>query len=163
MESEQIIYYLRVQSPNFAAPGEFPCIAFSLLRHSFYRSMLFFQTLTDRRHPTKQTSQHLVAAAPWASSILPPFVFYWSESTGDAALHRSVISCHFLCSTNAAQLQKSPTNDLFSSFAPSHQGRAARRAFHKSHDQLTKTFVKEALHVCDNMLECSLQSVSQIA
>lgn len=78
------------------------------------------------------------------------------------ALHRSVISCHFLCSINAAQLQKSPTNDLFSSFTPSHQGGAACCAFHKSHGQLTKTFVKEA-HVCSNMLDCSLQSVSQIA
>lgn len=76
MESEQIIYYLRVQSPNFAALGEFPCVAVSLLRHSFYRSMLFPQALTERRQPTKQTSQHPVAAAPWASSILSPFVFY---------------------------------------------------------------------------------------
>lgn len=163
MESEQMIYYLTVQSPNVVALGEFPCIAFPLLRHSFYRSMLFFQALTDQRQPTKQTSQHPVVAAPGAASILSPFVFYWSESPGDAALHRSDISCHFLCSINAAQLQKSPTNDFSSSFASSHQGRAARWAFHKSHGQLTKTFVKEALHVCNNMLDCSLQSVSQIA
>lgn len=156
--------YLLSQSPiaNLGGSRRVSLYCLLITAAQFLQIYAFFLALTDRRQPTIQTSQHPVVAASWASSIRSPCVFYWSESTGDAALHRSVISCHFLCLINAAQSQKSPSN-LFSSFAPSHQGRAARCAFHKSHGQLTKTFVKEALHVCNNMLDCSLQSVSQIA
>lgn len=111
--SEQITYYLEVQSTNL---DELPCVLVMLAEFlQTYHKYHIFQALTDQQLPTKRTSQHHVFAAFWPSSMLSPFVYYWLVNTGDASLHCSVISCYFLCLINAAQLLKSATIDLFSS------------------------------------------------
>lgn len=43
MVSEQITYYLEVQSTNFVALDELPCIEFWLFWQSFYRCIIFFR------------------------------------------------------------------------------------------------------------------------